>query len=236
MAIPEEVLAVLDQKFATVLPHLDERQRRLYLASEAKALGHGGIAAVSRLAEVAESTVARGCDELTAGAVVMGRVRRAGGGRKSAAERDLGLVAALETLIQPHEVGNPVSPLRWTTASLRDLARALTEAGHPVSAPVVGDLLRGLGFSLQGMAKTRAGSHVPDRDAQFRHINTTVERFLDEGLPVVSVDAKKKEPIGDFARPGRSYRPRGQPITAPDRDRDEFVQVRREDAADSLAG
>lgn len=218
MAIPNEVLAVLDTKFIAVLPHLDERQRRLYLASEAQALGHGGIAAVARLAEVSESTVARGCDELAGGAEVLGRVRRPGGGRKSAAARDSGLMAALEALIEPCEVGDPVSPLRWTTASLRDLARELTQAGHPVSAPVVGDLLRGLGFSLQGMAKTRAGSHVPDRDAQFRHINATVERFLEQGLPVVSVDAKKKEPIGDFARSGRTWRPAGRPIIAPDHD------------------
>ncbi|MFI1293582.1 ISAzo13 family transposase [Streptomyces sp. NPDC020792] len=209
---------MLDVKFAALLPHLDERQRRLYLASEAEALGHGGTSAVARLAEVSESTVARGRVELAGGAEVMGRVRRPGGGQKSAAERDPGLVAALESLIESREVGDPVSPLRWTTASLRDLARELTEAGHSVSTPVVGDLLHGLGFSLQGMAKTRAGSHVPDRDAQFRHINTTVERFLDEGLPVVSVDAKKKEVIGDFARPGRTYRPKGQPITAPDHD------------------
>lgn len=218
MTIPEEVLAVLDAKFAVVLPHLDERQRRLYLASEAEALGHGGIAAVARLAEVSESTVARGREELAGGAVMLGRVRRPGGGRKSAAERDPGLVAALELLIEPREVGDPVSPLRWTTASLRDLSRELTDAGHPVSAPVVGGLLRAMGFSLQGIAKTRSGSQVPDRDAQFRHINSAAERFLAGGLPVVSVDTKQKEPIGDFARPGRTYRPKGQPITAPDHD------------------
>lgn len=176
--IPGEVLAVLDVKFAVILPHLDERQRRLYLASEAEALGHGGIAAVARLAEVSESTVARGYEELAAGAAPLGRVRRAGGGRKSAAERDPGLVSALESLIEPRELGDPVSPLRWTTASLRDLSRELAEAGHPVSAPVVGGLLRAMGFSLQGMAKTRSGSQAPDRDAQFRHLNSTVERFL----------------------------------------------------------
>ncbi|MBZ9638346.1 ISAzo13 family transposase [Streptomyces sp. PSKA30] len=201
-----------------MLPHLDERQRRLYLASEADALGHGGIAAVARLAEVSESTIARGRDELASGAPVLGRIRRPGGGRRPAAERDPGMVAALEALIEPREVGDPVSPLRWTTASLRDLARELTAAGHPVSAPVVGKLLRSMGFSLQGMAKTRAGSQVPDRDAQFRYINAMVERFLAQGLPVVSVDAKKKEPIGDFARAGRTYRPKGAPITAPDHD------------------
>ncbi|GAA3840784.1 hypothetical protein GCM10022206_93880 [Streptomyces chiangmaiensis] len=218
MSIADEILAVLDTKFTALLPHLDERQRRLYLACEAEALGHGGIAAVARLAEVSESTIVRGRAELAGGAEPLGRVRRPGGGRKRAAERDPDLVPALESLIEPREVGDPVSPLRWTTASLRDLARELTEAGHPVSAPVVGDLLRAMGFSLQGMAKTRAGSHVPDRDAQFRHINAAVERFLAGGLPVVSVDAKKKEPIGDFARAGRTYRPKGQPITAPDHD------------------
>ncbi|MFB6549443.1 ISAzo13 family transposase [Streptomyces sp. NPDC056405] len=201
-----------------MLPHLDERQRRLYLASEADALGHGGIATVARLAEVSESTIARGRDELAGGAPVLRRVRRAGGGRRPAAERDRGLVPVLEALIEPREVDDPVSPLRWTTVSLRDLARELTAAGHPISAPVVGKLLRSMGFSLQGMAKTRAGSHVPDRDAQFRHINATAERFLAQGLPVVSVDAKKKEPIGDFARAGRTYRPKGAPITAPDHD------------------
>lgn len=218
MAIPDEVLLMLDVKFAAVLPHLDERQRRLYLASEAEALGHGGTGAVARLAEVSESTIARGREELAGGAKALGRVRRPGGGRKSAAERDPGLVAALELLIEPRVVGDPVSPLRWTTASLRDLSRELGDAGHPVSAPVVGGLLRAMGFSLQGMAKTRAGSQVPDRDAQFRHINTAAERFLGEGLPVVSVDAKQKEPIGDFARPGRTYRPKGEPISAPDHD------------------
>ncbi|WP_455709549.1 ISAzo13 family transposase [Microbispora rosea] len=218
MAISVAVLAVLDVKFTALLPHLDERQRRLYLASEADALGHGGIAAVARLAEVSESTITRGRQELAGGALVLGRARRPGGGRRPAAERDPGLVPALEALIEPREVGDPVSPLRWTTASLRDLARELNAAGHPVSAPAVGGLLRSMGFSLQGMAKRRAGSQIPDRDAQFRHINATVERFLARGWPVVSVDAKKKEPIGDFARPGRTYRPKGKPITAPDHD------------------
>ena len=218
MKISEAVIAVLDAKIAALLPHLNERQRRLFLAAEAGALGHGGIAAVARLAEVSESTIARGRAELAGGAPVLGRVRRAGGGRKPATERDPGLRPALQALIEPREAGCPVSALRWTTASLRDLARELSAAGHQVSAPVVGALLRSMGFSLQGMAKRRAGSQVPDRDAQFRHINTTVEQFLAEDLPVVSVDAKKKEPIGDFARPGRSYRRKGEPITAPDHD------------------
>ncbi|MFI1184251.1 ISAzo13 family transposase [Streptomyces sp. NPDC020799] len=218
MVISDRALAALDVKFGALLPHLDERQRRLYLATEAEALGQGGIKTVARLAEVSESTIARGRAELADGAEPLGRVRRPGGGRKPAAERDPGLIAALEALIEPREIGDPVSPLRWTTASLRDLSGELTAAGHPASAPLVGRLLHQMGFSLQGMAKTRAGIQVPDRDAQFRHINATAERFLAVGLPVVSVDAKKKEPIGDFARAGRSWRPRGEPITAPDHD------------------
>jgi hypothetical protein len=218
VGISDETLAVLGVKFAMLLPHLDERQRRFYLASEAAALGHGGIAAVARLAVASVSTIVRGRSELSDGIQPLGRVRRLGGGRKSAAASDPGLLEALESLIEPREVGDPVSPLRWTTASLRDLARELTYAEHPVSAPVVGRLLREMGFSLRGMAKTRAGSQVPDRDAQFRHINTAVEHCLAQGLPVVSVDAKQKEPIGDFARPGRTWRPRGRPITAPDHD------------------
>ncbi|MGW1729358.1 ISAzo13-like element transposase-related protein [Streptomyces sp. NPDC002306] len=176
--IPGEVLAVLNVKFAVILPHLDERQRRLYLASEAEALGHGGIAAVARLAEVSESTVARGHEELAARAAPLGRVRRAGGGRKSAAERDPGLVTALESLIEPRELGGSGLPSALDHCLAAGLVPELAEAGHPVSAPVVGDLLRAMGFSLQGMAKTRSGSQAPDRDAQFRHINSTAERFL----------------------------------------------------------
>nr|WP_222598581.1 hypothetical protein [Lentzea tibetensis] len=176
-------MAVLDVKFAALLPHLDERRRRLYLATEAEALGHGGISAVARLTEVSESTIVRGRAELADGAEPLRRVRRPGGGRKSAAENDPGLVPVLEALIEPREVGDPVSPLRWTTASLRDLARELAGAGHPVSAPVIGKMLHRMGFSLQGMAKTRAGSQVPDRDAQFRHINAAVERFRQLGNP-----------------------------------------------------
>jgi len=218
MGISQEALAALDVKFAAVLPHLDERQRRLYLASEAQVLGYGAIAAVARLAEVSASSIVRGREEPAGGVVLPGRVRRPGAGRRSAAERDPGLVSALEALIGPREVGDPVCPLRWTTASLRDLAKELTDAGHRVSAPVVGDLVHKTGFSLQGTVKTRAGARVPDRDAQFRHINTAVTRFLTQGLAVVSVDAKKKEPIGEFARPGRGYRPKGRPISAADHD------------------
>ena len=139
MGIPAEVLVLQDVKFAALLPHLDERQRRLYLASEAQSLGHGGIVAVAGLAEVSESTLVRGREELPGAMVMPGRMRRPGGGREPATERDPGL-AALEVLIEPKEIGDPVSPLRWTTASLRDLANELTEAGHRVSAPVVGDL------------------------------------------------------------------------------------------------
>jgi Rhodopirellula transposase DDE domain len=161
MGISDRLLAVLDVKFAALLPHLDERQRRLYLASEAQALGHGGITAVARLAEVSESTIVRGRDELAGAVVLPGRVRRPGGGRKPATERDPGLAAALEALIEPQEVGDPVSPLRWTTASLRDLAKELTEAGHPVSAPVVADLLRTMGFTSRAWPRPGPAPRCP---------------------------------------------------------------------------
>jgi transposase len=156
--------------FESVFPHLDERQRRLAAGAAARALGHGGMTAVVKASGLSQATVSDGVWELEAGSAPLGRVRRPGGGRKPVTETDPGLVPALMALVEPERRGDPVSPLRWTTASLRDLARELTDAGHPISAPVVGKLLHQLGFSLQGMAKTRAGSQVPDRDAQFRHI------------------------------------------------------------------
>lgn len=216
MRITEEVRAGLEAKFADLLPHLDERATRLYLASEARALGYGGIRAVALAAEKSQATVLRGVRELEGCPGPIGRVRAEGGGRRPLTERDPGLLDALNALVQPQEAGDPVSPLRWTTLSLRDLAETLTADGHPVSAPTVGHLLHQMGFSLQGTAKVKAGAQHPDRDAQFRHINTAVERFQAEGQPVISVDAKKKEAVGNLDRPGRSWRPKGDPVTVAD--------------------
>src|SRR5690242_7345638 len=149
MTVGGEVLGTLAAKFQVILPHLDERQRRLLLGAEARALGHGGIRAVAKAAGVREATVSAGVDEVEAGAPPLGRVRRPGGGRRRAAERDPGLLAALMALVEPDERGDPMSPLRWTTKSTRNLAGELSRQGHRVSADTVADLLRQNGFSLQ---------------------------------------------------------------------------------------
>jgi Rhodopirellula transposase DDE domain len=208
MVVTKEMLAT---KFETIFPHLDERQRRLLLGAEARALGHGGIRLVARAAGVREATVSLGVDELDAGAEPLGRARRPGGGRKRAADLDPGLRPALLALVEPAERGDPVSPLRWTVKSTRNLAGELTRQGHKVSADTVGDLLRDEGFSLQGNAKTLEGTRHPDRDAQFRYISEQARDHQDSGDPVISVDAKKKELIGEFANAGRDWRPKGQP-------------------------
>ncbi len=211
MGVMEVTQKMLAAKFETIFPHLDERQRRLLMGAEARALGHGGIRLVARAAGVREATVSLGVDELDSGAGPLGRARRLGGGRKRAAEADPGLRAALLALVEPQERGDPMSPLRWTTKSTRTLAGELTRQGHQVSADTVGDLLRAEGFSLQGNAKTIEGQRHPDRDAQFRYISEQVTAHQDTGDPVISVDTKKKENVGEFKNGGREWRPKGQP-------------------------
>src|SRR5215472_6933549 len=198
MGISVEVRDQLVLRFRVLFPHLNERQRRLVMAQEARLLGHGGVRAVARAAGVSETTVRAGVFELDAGEDPLpdGRVRRPGGGRKSAEELDPGLVPALLALVEPDERGDPVSPLRWTVKSLRNLAGELTRQGHRVSAPTVGRLLRDQGFSLQASAKTLEGKQHPDRDAQFRYLNEQVRQHQSAGQPVISIDAKKKEQLG----------------------------------------
>src|SRR5512147_3036421 len=197
MGSPEGAEAVLAAKFKTLLPHLDERQRRLAIGAEARSLGHGGIRLVARAAGVREGTVSRGVAELELGQAPLGRVRRAGGGRKKATELDPGLLPALLALVEPDERGDPMSPLRWTTKSTRKLAAELTRQGHRVSADTVGNLLQEEGFSLQANAKTVEGAQHPDRDAQFRYLNEQARDHRDAGDVVISVDTKKK---GDWFR------------------------------------
>src|SRR5215472_611015 len=211
MGDTEEAGQVLAAKFAVIFPHLDERQRRLLMGAEARALGHGGIRLVARAAGVREATVSLGVDELDSGAEPLGRARRLGGGRKRAADLDPGLRPALLALVEPEERGDPVSPLRWTTKSTRNLAAELTRRGHRVGAGTVGDLLRAGGFSLQGNAKTIEGTRHPDRDAQFRYINEQVKAHQGAGDPVISVDTRKKDLVGEFKNAGRQGRPQGQP-------------------------
>ncbi|MEU3550587.1 ISAzo13 family transposase [Streptomyces longwoodensis] len=211
MSVSDEVRGQLAVKFRVLFPHLDERQRRLLMGAEARILGHGGIRAVARAAQVSETTVRKGVDELEAGEEPLGRVRKAGGGRKKAVDLDPGLRRALLALVEPDERGDPMSPLRWTVKSTRSLAAELTRQGHRVSADTVGDLLREEGFSLRAGAKTIEGKQHPDRDAQFRYINDQARQHMDVGQPVISVDTKKKELVGDYKNAGRQWRPTGEP-------------------------
>jgi len=202
----------ISQRYALLSPHLDERERRLFAATEANGIGYGGIATVARITGMAPSTIGRGRRDLADGVrLEAGRIRRPGGGRKSLLATDPGLVPALLALVEPTERGDPMSPLRWTCKSLRHLAAELSAQGHPVSRTVVGELLAQQQFSLQANSKTREGGNHPDRDAQFAHINQSVTEALADHQPVISVDTKKKELVGEFKNAGREWRPKGTP-------------------------
>jgi hypothetical protein len=191
---------------------LDERGRRLFAANEALALGHGAVTAASAATGLARSTIRRAIVELQSGSHPIGtRVRRPGGGRKRAVALRPDLPAALEALIEDAIRGDPETPLRWVSRSQRRIARALRERGFEVSQKLVGGLLRELGYSCQANRKTREGTSHPDRDAQFAHINATVQAAMAAGGPAISVDTKKKELVGDFKNPGSELRPKGQP-------------------------
>jgi len=191
---------------------LDERGRRLFAANEALAHGRGGVTAVAAATGIARSTINRGVKELRSGQNLIGsRVRRGGGGRKSAVAHQPDLPAALEALIEDAIRGDPCSPLRWVSRSLRHLVKALSAQGFQASQRVVANLLRDLKYSCQANRKTREGSNHPDRDAQFAHINATVKAAIAAGQPAISVDTKKKELVGDFKNGGCELRPRGQP-------------------------
>jgi len=200
-------LALLRQKFASVWPMLDERARRLMAASEALVLAYGGVSLVHRACGLSRQAIARGIREIQGGArLAPGRLRRPGAGRKAITARDPQLLAALDRLIEPDTRGDPASPLRWVCKSTRTLAAALTRQRHPISYVKVAQLLHAQHYSLQGTRKTEEGADHPDRDAQFRHINATVEQALAAGIPVISVDTKKKELVGNYANAGRQWR------------------------------
>jgi len=211
VAISADVVESLRAKFSAVLPHLDERQQRLVMAGEARSLGHGGIAAVAGATGVSRSRISQGVAELEAGVPPLGRARRTGGGRKSVTETDPGLLAALLALVEPTRRGDPESALCWTTLSTRNLADELTAAGHKVGSDTVGRLLHEQGFSLQANSKTLEGVSHPDRDAQFSYINDQAADHLAAGDPVISVDSKKKELVGEYKNGGREWRPAGEP-------------------------
>ena len=207
-------LSAIRCRFTALSPHLDERGRRSFAAAEAQSAGYGGIAAVSRATGIAASTIGRGLDELAdLDALAANRVRRPGGGRKKLLSTNATLLDDLLGLVCPSERGDPMSPLRWTCKSLRRLARELGEVGHKISHTVVGELLKAQNFSLQANRKTREGGGHADRDAQFVHINASVTSALADQQPVISVDTKKKELVGDFKNAGREWRPQGDPET-----------------------
>jgi Rhodopirellula transposase DDE domain len=218
MGTGADVAGVMAPQLELLLPHLDERSRRLVLGSVALAAGEGGVTAVARVSGAAWQTVADGAAELESGQVVQGRVRRAGAGRKRAGVKDPGLVPALLALVEDGTRGDPQSPLSWTTKSLRHLAGELTAQGHRCSRDTVAGLLRGQGFSLQANAKTIEGKQHPDRDAQFRYISAQAREHMAAGQPVISVDAKKKEQAGPYGTAGREWRPAGDPVRVRDHD------------------
>ena len=205
-------IAAIKARFEALEPILDERARRLFAASEARAAGHGGVSAVSQATGIARSTIDRGLADLRSDAVMFGtRVRRPGGGGKPATETQPGLLDTLKDLVQSAIRGDPEAPLLWVSRSQRHLSAALAERGFTAGQKLVGRLLKRLEFSLQAHAKTREGTNHPDRNAQFEHINAEVTAFQAAGQPVISVDAKKKENVGDFKNGGRELRPKGCP-------------------------
>lgn len=214
-SMPHPDVETISEKYATLEPVLDERARRLWAATEARAIGWGGISRVAEATGLSRITIRAGLDELraTPGDEVdlAGRIRRPGGGCKPLTEHDPRLLGALEELVDPATRGDPMSPLRWTCKSADKLASELTTGGHPTSERTVSRLLHALGYSLQSNRKTIEGKGHPDRDAQFRHINRRVRALQRRGQPVVSVDTKKKELIGRFRNGGREWRPKRHP-------------------------
>ena len=221
----------LKKRITTVLPLLNESQKRRYLAAEAISLGHGGIKEISEISGVHRNTISAGIKEIQSGSIDLPqnvnnqtRIRAPGGGRKSVLESQPGILDALERLVDPKTYGDPMNPLRWTTKSLRHLADELRREGFEIHHDKVGDLLEQLGYSLQQNRKMREGNDngkkrdPEERNKQFEHINETVRRYLDSGKPVISIDCKKKENIGNFKNNGLEFRPIGNPIETLDHD------------------
>ena len=203
--------AAIVEKYVAIAPVLDERARRLWAATEARAIGYGGDALVSAATGLARETIRNGRREIEHGVDVTGRVRRAGAGRPGIEQAQPGIKEALEQLVDPLSRGDPTSPLRWTCKSKAKLAAALSKSGWTVSATTVGRLLHELGYSLQSVRKSREGVSHPDRNAQFEYINATATNFLRRKQPVISVDTKDKELVEDFKNAGREWQPRATP-------------------------
>ena len=209
----EERVALIRRKYAALAPLLNERTRRCWAATEAQALGYGGISLVADALGVARGTIHAGLAEVQAKGTELEteRIRSFGGGRQKLTEKDPALRDALNQLVEPTTRGDPESPLRWTCKSTTRLAQELRKAGHPISQRSVCSLLHAQHYSLQANRKTREGSAHPDRDAQFQYINASVKQFQRAKQPVISVDTKKKELVGNFKNPGREWQPKGTP-------------------------
>jgi transposase len=207
-----EVVEWIRTRFLSLEPDLNERSRRTWAAVEAASLGRGGISAVAAATGMSRTTIRSGLRQLREPPLEAGRIRRPGGGRKRLSEKHPDLLSRLEALIEPTTRGDPQSPLRWTCKSTRRLAAELTRQGRRVSRMTVHRLLRESGYSLQSNRKVREGTGHPDRNAQFEHINEQVQAFQRRGQPVISVDTKKKELVGDFKNAGRQWRPKGQAL------------------------
>lgn len=201
------------QRYEAVQDQLDERGRRVFAAAEVRAAGPGGLAAVSRATGIARSTLGRGLKDLDQPPLPSGQIRRAGSGRRTLSAKDPTLLEDLRQLIEPVTLGDPMRPLLWVSKSHVKLATALRALGHAVSPNTVGKLLRQLGYNRQVNRKANEGRHHPDRDAQFEHINARVLDFQSVGQPVISVDTKKKELIGNYKNAGSEYRPKGKPVS-----------------------
>ena len=213
------------KKINKILPILNESQKRLYLASEAEAIGYGGITAISKATGVSRVTITAGIKELTTGEIINikeypnGNIRKKGGGRKPIEETQPKIKEALENLIENSTYGDPQSLLRWTTKSLRNLAEELQKQGYKIKYRKVGYLLKDMGYSLQVNQKMKqVGEEHPDRDKQFRFINDTAKKYIDDNCPVISIDCKKKENIGNFKNNGAEYRKEKQPLEVYDHD------------------
>jgi hypothetical protein len=200
------------QRYRRMASVLDEQSRRRFVALEAQTLGRGGISAMARISKMARSTIYRGLSELGHEASdPPGHIRKTGGGRKSKLFEDPTLIGDLKTLVEPATRGDPMQPLLWTTQSLRNLVKALAKMGHEVCPTVVGELLRAIGYRLQANSKTREGGQHIDRDAQFQYINTRAKACLAGQEPIISVDTKKKELVGNFKNNGREWHPKDRP-------------------------
>lgn len=201
-------------KYNRIIPHFNEKQQRLYAASEALVLGHGGISAVSRATGISRPRITRGIRDLTNQTrppVPKDRIRRIGGGRKRIEDQHPELLPELESLIDGQTRGDPESLLKWTSKSVLKLAKALRTRGYRIGDTTVGRVLKDQDYSLQANAKIKEGKNHPDRDAQFRHINNQAKKYLEKGQPVISVDCKKKELVGNYKNSGREWRPKGKP-------------------------